>query len=222
MNDVCNRNTSFEGTYDRDQQPAEDFTGVFELWSGNNQFMELVKTGTNRYKAVFTGNCRAETLEGSVNSRGVLEIPLRGGFNDKIEVSRQGSQLKVYVTNRNVIRKACGNYNIDGLYNRSRNSSYPPATVDFSGVYSTGRQYVQFTKTGYNRYTAHFFGACILTTEAGTVTTSGVLEIPIKDGYRTQTMKIRKITNGIEIRNTSNNAVIKLCNGATLEGVYLR
>ena len=218
MNRVCS-GYSLEGDYVSKTNGGFDYSGRFRLDNGW-QYMELVRQGNNYYKAVFTGNCKAETLSGTVNRQGILEIPLRGGYNDKLYVSRMGNRLKVSITNRNVMRNACGNYSIEGLYSRQSSNSIPQ--FNFSGVYRYKMQYVQLTPVGRNRYTARFFGDCILSTQNGTVNNNGVLEIPFSGSNRQERMMIRPVQGGIEIRNTSNTPVQSRCRGKTLEGRYTR
>ena len=199
---------------------VEGFSGIFQLSYGNQQ-LEIIKTGFDGYKAVFSGDCRAETLVGKINRNGVLEIPLRGGYNDRLEISRQGNRIKVYATNKNIMNNACGSYTIEGYYDKqSWNDNNNSTDIIFSGKYQLDMQFVNLINMGGNRYKAVFSGDCELTTKTGTVNRNGVLEIPFVGENQMQKMMIRLRRNSIEITNTSDSPMMGLCRGATLAGIY--
>ncbi len=222
MNNACNGG-SLEGNYYRRNIVKEDFSGKYRVRNGR-QGLEIVKIGFDGYKAVFTGDCKAETLAGRINSRGILEIPLRGGYNDKLEISRQGNRIKVFITNKNVMNNACQGFSIEGYYEKQTwNDSNNSSNIYFSGRYQLDMQFVNLISLGANKYRAVFSGDCELTTKTGTVNNNGILEIPFVGENQMQKMMIRRRrNNSIEITNTSNSPMMGLCRGATLAGIYAK
>ncbi len=98
-------------------QRSTFFDGEYAM-VGGNQSMKIESTGGKYYKVYFFGDCNAETMEGSVDYRGVLKIPLVGGRSgDVLTIAKQRNQLSVETNALNVIRKSCGGYSIIGLYN---------------------------------------------------------------------------------------------------------
>ncbi len=219
MHNACNGG-SLEGNYYRKSNAKEDFSGRYRT-RNSRQGLEIIKTGFDDYKAVFTGDCKAETLVGSINNRGVLEIPLRGGYNDRLEISRQGNRIKVFITNKSVMNNACRGYTIEGFYDKQTwNNNNNSTNINFSGRYQLDMQFVNLINIGGNKYRAVFSGDCELTTKTGTVNYNGVLEFPFVGENQMQKMMIRLRRNSIEITNTSNSPMMGLCRGATLAGIY--
>ncbi len=219
---ICSGGT-LEGNYTQKSITTDkQFAGRYKARSGRQE-MEIVKSGYNGYKVVFNGNCRAETQAGRINSRGILVIPLKSGYNDTMEISIEGNRVRVYVNNRNHMLNVCNGQSIDGYYDRdSWNNGGGSSNVDFNGKYQLDMQHVQLVNVGGNRYKAIFFGDCELTTKTGTVNYKGELEIPFEGENMMQKMIVRKRSNGIEIRNTSNSPMMGLCKGSTLAGFYTR
>lgn len=110
MSSFAQRYTHWEGTYVMDY---------------GNQTMRIKSTGGNYYKAFFTGNCNARTVEGEVDN-GELIFPLVGGRSgDMILISREGNKLSVDVRGKEVMRRSCGGNSIIGLYSsRGNHSNY--------------------------------------------------------------------------------------------------
>ena len=219
MYNACNGG-SLEGNYYRKSIAKEDFSGRYRTRNGR-QGLEIIKTGFDGYKAVFTGDCKAETLAGRINNRGILEIPLRGGYNDRLEISRQGNRIKVFITNKSVMNNACRGYTIEGYYDKnSWNDGNNFGNINFSGRYQLDMQFVNLINMGGNKYRAVFSGDCELTTKTGTINYNGILEIPFVGENQMQKMMIRSRRSSIEITNTSNSPIMGLCRGSTLAGIY--
>jgi len=109
MSSFAQRYTHWEGTYVMDY---------------GNQTMRIKSTGGNYYKAFFTGNCNARTVEGEVDN-GELVFPLVGGRSgDMILISREGNKLSVDVRGKEVMRRSCGGNSIIGLYSSKNNNNY--------------------------------------------------------------------------------------------------
>jgi len=219
MYNACNGG-SLDGNYYKKSSINNDLSGRYRTKNGR-QGLEIIKTGYDGFKAIFSGDCKAETLVGKINRNGVLEIPLRGGYNDRMEISMQGNRIKVFVTNKNVMNNACRGYSIEGYYDKQTwNDNNNSGNINFSGRYQLDMQFVNLINMGGNRYRAVFTGDCELTSKTGTVNYDGVLEIPFAGENQMQKMMIRLRSNSIEIRNTSNSPMMGLCRGATLAGIY--
>ncbi len=116
-------------------QRSTFFDGTYKMEYGD-QTMKIIHEGGSAYKAVFTGGCNAQTLEGSAEY-GDLEIPLAGGGGrDMIIIRSQGNKLNVSVTNHNIMRNSCNGYSIEGLYRKqnsySNNNHYSGYNENYS------------------------------------------------------------------------------------------
>ena len=219
MYNACNGG-SLDGNYYEKSSVNNDLSGRYRAKNGR-QGLEIIKTGYDGFKAIFSGDCKAETLAGKINRNGVLEIPLKGGYNDRMEISMQGNRIKVFVTNKNVMNNACRGYSVEGYYDKQTwNDNNNSGNINFSGRYQLDMQFVNLINMGGNRYRAVFTGDCELTSKTGTVNYDGVLEIPFAGENQMQKMMIRLRRNSIEITNTSNSPMMGLCRGATLAGIY--
>jgi hypothetical protein len=107
-------------------QRSTFYDGTYSMEYGN-QTMKIIHEGGSSYKAVFSGDCNAQTLKGNAEY-GDLEIPLAGGGNrDMIIIRHQGNKLDVTVTNNRIMRDACNGSSIEGLYKKKdsySNNSY--------------------------------------------------------------------------------------------------
>ena len=102
-------------------QRSTFWDGTYEMDYGN-QTMKIVSQGGMYYKAYFSGDCNAHTVEGQVDDN-TLIFPIVGGSNsDMIMLSHQGNKINVSVRGQEIMRKACRGASLEGLYREK--SSY--------------------------------------------------------------------------------------------------
>ena len=127
-------------------QRSTFFDGTYEMEYGS-QTMKIIHEGGSTYKAVFTGECNARTLEGSAEY-GDLEIPLAGGRGrDMIIIKHQGNKLNVSVTNENIMRNSCNGSSIEGLY-KKQDSRYS-SSYNYSG-YNENYSHKKYNNDNFN------------------------------------------------------------------------
>lgn len=95
-----------------------DFAGKYQ---SDMQFVQLIPEGTNKYIAKFTEDCELTTKVGTVNDKGVLEIPFLGENQmQHMFIKKTGNEIKIWNSDNSPMMQACNGATLAGIYEKRK------------------------------------------------------------------------------------------------------
>ncbi len=93
-----------------------DFTGKYQL---DMQFVQLIHEGGNKYIAKFYEECSFTTKTGTVNEKGILEIPFVGENQmQKMFIKKTKNQIKIWNSDNSPMMQKCNGATLAGTYEK--------------------------------------------------------------------------------------------------------
>ncbi|MCF1191744.1 hypothetical protein LRR18_09115 [Mangrovimonas sp. AS39] len=95
-----------------------DFSGKYQ---SDMQFVQLIPEGINKYIAKFTEDCELTTKVGTVNDKGVLEIPFLGENQmQHMFIKKTGNEIKIWNSDNSPMMQACNGATLAGIYEKRK------------------------------------------------------------------------------------------------------
>ena len=102
-------------TFSQDDS-KHNLSGKYQL---DMQFVELISKGSNKYIAKFTEDCNLTTKEGTLNDKGVLEIPFLGENQMQyMFIQKTKNQIKIWNSSNSPMMQKCNGATLAGVYEK--------------------------------------------------------------------------------------------------------